>query len=69
MNNKEFRYSSFASLYDPLAMPPELVKAHNRNNAAVMQAYGFDPKTMTEEDCVAELVKLYQKKVEELEKK
>ena len=50
-------------------MPPELRKAHNRNDAAVMMAYGFDPKTMTEEDCVAELMKLYQKKVEELEKK
>ena len=61
--------SSLADLYDPLTMPPELRKAHNRNDAAVMMAYGFDPKTMTEEDCVAELMKLYQKKVEELEKK
>ena len=61
--------SSLAGLYDPLTMPPELRKAHNRNDAAVMMAYGFDPKTMTEEDCVAELMKLYQKKVEKLEKK
>ena len=50
-------------------MPLELRKAHNRNDAAVIMAYGFDPKSMTEEDCVAELMKLYQKKVEELEKK
>lgn len=61
--------SSLADLYDPLTMPPELRKAHSRNDAAVMQAYGFDVKTMTEEDCVAELMKLYQKKVEELEGK
>lgn len=27
----------------------------------VMQAYGFDVKTMTESKCVAELMKMYQK--------
>lgn len=40
-------------------MPQELQKAHNANNRAVMQAYGFSAKNMSEEDCVAELMKLY----------
>ena len=52
--------SSLADLYYPLTMPPELRKAHEANDKAVMQAYGFDPK-MTEDEIVAELFKLYQK--------
>jgi len=51
--------SSLADLYDPLTMPPELRKAHNQNNAAVMKAYGFSTK-MSEAECVAELMKMYQ---------
>lgn len=50
---------SLADLYDEVAMPPELRKAHQANDRAVMQAYGFDIKTMTESRCVAELMKLY----------
>lgn len=61
--------SSLADLYDELTMPPELRKAHQNNDRAVMQAYGFDVKTMTESSCVAELMKMYQKKVEELDAK
>lgn len=49
-----------ADLYDPVYMPPELRKAHQENDRAVMQAYGFPVKTMTESQCVAELFKLYQ---------
>ena len=56
---------SLADLYDELAMPPELRKAHQANDRAVMQAYGFDVKTMTESSCVAELMKMYQKLVSE----
>ena len=52
---------SLADLYDENAMPPELRKAHQENDRAVMKAYGFDVKTMTECSCVAELMKLYQK--------
>jgi hypothetical protein len=48
-----------ADLYDDLTMPVELRKAHQNNDRAVMQAYGFDVKTMTESLCVAELFKLY----------
>nr|WP_075574381.1 DNA methyltransferase [Ezakiella massiliensis] len=52
--------SSLADLYDDLTMPPELRKAHQENDKAVMEAYGFDWRTMTESECVAELMKLYQ---------
>ena len=52
---------SLADLYDELTMPPELRKAHQLNDKAVMAAYGFDYKTMTESECVAELMKMYQK--------
>ena len=51
---------SLADLYDEIAMPPELRKAHQANDRAVMQAYGFDVKTMTESTCVAELMRIYQ---------
>ena len=52
---------SLADLYDELTMPVELRKAHQENDKAVMEAYGFNWRTMTESDCVAELFKLYQK--------
>ena len=51
--------SSLADLYDEVTMPPELRKAHQENDRAVMAAYGFSTK-MTESDCVAELFKMYQ---------
>ena len=53
--------ASLADLYDELTMPPELRKAHQENDRAVMAAYGFNVKAMTESTCVAELMKLYQK--------
>ena len=53
--------ASLADLYDEVAMPSELRKAHQQNDKAVMQAYGFDIKTTTETSCVAELMKMYQK--------
>jgi hypothetical protein len=52
--------SSLADLYDEITMPPELRRAHQQNDKAVMQAYGFPIKNFTESDCVAELMKLYQ---------
>lgn len=63
--------SSLADLYDELTMPPELRKAHRDNDRAVMDAYGFTKGTAartSESACVAELMKLYQQKVSELEK-
>ena len=56
--------SSLADLYDPTLTPPELRKAHQANNTAVMKAYGFDYKTMDEDACVVELMKMYQKLTE-----
>jgi hypothetical protein len=55
---------SLADLYDETTMPPELRKAHQKNDLAVMAAYGFDRK-MTESECVAALMRLYQEMVGE----
>ena len=60
--------SSLANLYDELTMPVELRKAHQENDKAVMEAYGFDWRNMTESDCVAELMKMYQELVKKEEK-
>ena len=47
-------------------MPPELRTAHQANDKAVMEAYNFPVKSsFTESMCVAELMKMYQKLVEE----
>lgn len=54
---------SLADLYDELTMPPELRKAHQANDKAVMQAYGFWGKLNTESECVEELMKMYQELV------
>ena len=55
---------SLADLYDETTMPPELRKAHQQNDRAVMQAYGFDVATTTETSCVAELMRMYQRLTE-----
>ena len=52
--------SSLAVLYDPVLMPADLRKAHQDNDRAVMQAYGFSTK-MTESECVAALFEMYAK--------
>lgn len=52
--------ASLADLYSESLMPPELRKAHQANDRAVMSAYGFDVGSMTEAGCVAELMKRYQ---------
>lgn len=60
--------SSLADLYDEVTMPPELRRAHQENDRAVMDAYGFTKGTETrtsESACVAELMKLYQKLTEQ----
>ena len=57
--------SSFADMYgEKMYLYTDLVKAHQLNDKAVMQAYGFDYKTMTESECVAELMKMYQRLTE-----
>lgn len=57
--------STLANLYDDALMPPELRKAHQENDKAVMRAYGFDIKTTTETSCVAELMRRYQELTEQ----
>ena len=51
---------SLADLYDEVTMPPELRKAHQLNDKAVMEAYGMSVRDTTEASCVAELMRLYQ---------
>ena len=53
-----FPDSSLADLYDETTMPPELRKAHEANDKAVLKAYGFSTKA-SEEEIVAALMKLY----------
>lgn len=56
--------SSLADLYDEAAMPPELRKAQQENDRAVMNAYDFD-LTLSENEIVAELFKMYQELVKQ----
>ena len=55
---------SLADMYgENMYLYPELLTAHQNNDRAVMQAYGFPVKsTFTESQCVAELFKLYKEK-------
>ena len=62
---KLYSKSSLADLYDDVTMPPELRRAHQQNDRAVMAAYGFNVKTTTESTCVAALMKLYQQKTQQ----
>ena len=55
---------SLADLYDEVSMPSELRRAHQANDKAVMQAYGFWGKLNTESACVAELMKMYRELTE-----
>ena len=56
----QFPDSSLADLYDPLTMPPVLLKAHQSLNKAVDAAYG-KTNFKTEAERVAFLFELYQK--------
>jgi hypothetical protein len=54
--------SSLADLYDEVTMPPELRRAHQQNDRAVMEAYGFPTsRDFTESDCVARLFEKYKR--------
>lgn len=60
---------SLNDLYGENTMPSDLQKAHQENDKAVAQAYGFPVKNeFTESMCVAELMKMYQKLVKEKQK-
>ncbi len=53
---------TLAALYDPLFMPPDLVKAHAHLDALVDKAYGLKPSA-TDSERVALLFKMYAVKV------
>ena len=61
---KRYPDASLADLYDDLTMPPELRFAHQQNDRAVMNAYGYPRKEFSESDCVADLMRRYQKLTE-----
>lgn len=54
--------STLADLYDSLAIPSELRKAHENNDKAVLELYGLS-KDSTEEQMVELLFKLYDAKI------
>ncbi len=59
--------SDLAELYDEVLMPPELRRAHQLNDKAVMTAYGFTKDTeayKSESACVAVLMKLYKERIQ-----
>jgi hypothetical protein len=56
----QFPNSSLADLYDPLTMPPALVKAHNELDKAVDLAYRPQPFT-SEANRMVFLFELYEK--------
>ena len=58
---KKYPKLSLADMYNDLIMPPELLKAHQDNDRAVMAAYKLPVKTTTESDAVAHLFKMYKK--------
>ena len=51
--------SSLADLYDPLTMPPDLLKAHRENDRAVYEAYGKPWDITSEPACIAYLMQAY----------
>ena len=56
----KFADCTLAQLYgENMYLFPELVKAHEANDKAVMEAYGFNPK-LSESEILAELFKLYE---------
>lgn len=60
----EYPNIPYSELYgEKMYLFPNLLKAHQENDKAVMEAYGWNWRGMTESDCVAELMKLYQKLV------
>lgn len=54
--------STLADLYDPLAMPPDLLRAHNDLDKSVERAYGKTFKT--DDERVAFLFKKYQEEIQ-----
>lgn len=59
---KLYKTKTLSEMYGKqMYLYPELQEAHRKNDRAVMKAYGFSIKDMSEEECVSELMKMYQK--------
>lgn len=57
---KLYKTKTLAEMYGrQMYLYPKLKKAHRDNDRAVMKAYGFSIKDMSEEECVSELMKMY----------
>lgn len=63
----KYKDSSLADLYNELTMPSDLRTAHQMNDKAVMQAYGFSTR-MTESECVSKLMEMYKELVNKEDK-
>lgn len=62
---KKYPNVTLADMYgEKMYLYTDLIKAHQLNDIAVMEAYGFDWRHMTESDCVAKLMELYQQRIE-----
>ena len=61
----KFPDCSLADLYDKTAMSPDLRRAHQENDKAVMAAYGFKPN-LEESEIVAELFRMYEAMVKSI---
>lgn len=63
---KKYPDATLSELYgEKMYLYNELLKAHQLNDIAVMEAYGFNWRKMTESECIAELMKMYQKLIQE----
>ncbi len=59
--------STLADMYgDNMYLFRDLVDAHTENDRAVMNAYGFDYRRMTADQCVERLFEMYQEKIASL---
>ena len=61
---KKYSEASFADMYGNMVLFPELLQAHRANDAAVMEAYGFD-KNLTEPQIINLLLQQYQKLIKQ----
>jgi len=61
---KMYSDSSLADLYDPIAMPPDLLKAHQNLDRTVMKLYGITSRNTPEVSIVAKLMERYRNHVE-----
>lgn len=63
-----YKDSPLSIIYGPkMHLFSEVYKAHQLNDRAVMQAYGLSVKDTSEAQCVAELMRLYQKLISSLD--